>query len=238
MKLLKHPSDNHLSLLPVDGERKRMRKSWCVAGAFVVAQCLMCIPAQSQIMSAYLLMDEVRANFTPHDHDGLAIRRPGNCGKNAPVKDSLFRDLGRGVSLVVLPSYLQNKGVAVNLIFIYFDNKNYLELAPDRFELSLSPSEKTVVPAKVLRRSIQMDRYDEVQEEVYLEFLAPEKGFSKISFSFPSDTISTMKTGSSPLKVKPFTFDVAWVSAGTAVVPGETACMYSPVNRDKIDRAN
>jgi len=27
------------------------------------------------------------------------------------VKDSLFRDLGRGVSLVVLPSYLQNKGV-------------------------------------------------------------------------------------------------------------------------------
>jgi len=167
-----------------------MRKSWCVAGAFVVAQCLMCIPAQSQIMSAYLLMDEVRANFTPH------------------------------------------------LIFIYFDNKNYLELAPDRFELSLSPSEKTVVPAKVLRRSIQMDRYDEVQEEVYLEFLAPEKGFSKISFSFPSDTISTMKTGSSPLKVKPFTFDVAWVSAGTAVVPGETACMYSPVNRDKIDRAN
>lgn len=197
--------------------------------AILAIHCLASAPSFAEASSSSTTAQIQRVAFVPNPKDGAPVRHPNNCGAPAATRDSLVRNLDKGISLLVFPSQTGPQTTVVHLVFKYYGTKSSLTLFPEEFELRTYPNGKISTPTRITRRTADVSGSDEFQQEVRLEFAVSAENMDKVEFFFPPETIKTTEGDSSPLAVRPIAFGVV---RNSGEFSGSNGCRAFPVDWD------
>lgn len=197
-------------------------------GLFACLLNLICVPVSICEVLQTPLQPGTRTYLEPIPVDGIppsSASRPARCQERSDFKDTSVRDLGGGISILIIPTYEEEKKIAANIMFVYHD-KDVVTIYPEKFQLEIFPGEKIVSPGKL----IKVNKYEGVNNsygiEAYVEFSLQGKNFDNVRFIFPEGSFVPTNNYVSN-KIKPFGFKRTTQVISNNNVNSTDPCMYS-----------